>query len=259
MKREQITVGMSPEKRGPKMRSNPGVSKLAGCLAALSVVLMGCAGLRDRPAASGCCASLPSTNTATAGSVYDLAGLWTTDAGKEVSLRDLKGRPRIVAMFYSACAMTCPMTLDALRGIEAHLPPNVHEKVGFVLLTLDPAIDTPKTLRRYRREHRLPENRWTLLHGAPRSVARVASTLGVTYGRDGFGRLSHSTQISLLDENGRVVLQQARLNGDFKPMITHLCRQGEDHQVVAEPDDKVAGLARPELRSRQEGTAKTAR
>lgn len=207
--------------------SLPGLSKLAS-LAAVSVVLMGCAGGAVKHATEiGCCATPPPATAPAAGPVYDLAGIWTTDAGKKIPLRDLSGRPRVVAMFYTSCEMICPMTLEVLQGIESRLAPDMREKVGFVLLTLDPHTDTPRALSRYRRDHRLPESRWTLLHGSPESVARVASAMGVTYGRDSFGRLSHSAQISLLDGSGRVVLQQSKLTGDFNPMIAYLRRPSD--------------------------------
>lgn len=127
------------------------------------------------------------------------------------------------------------MTLEALRGIESHLSSSERKEARFILVTLDPQNDTPKALKSYRRKQGLAKDRWILLRGSTRSVAQLAAALGVSYGEDAFGRRSHSAMISLLDENGRILLQQPNLNGDFKPMIAYLRDPGAFPRPVSPP------------------------
>lgn len=221
-----------------------------------SITIIGCAS-QSPPAhtSTGCCAKTSEPTAPTVKSVYELPGNWRTDTGQIISLSALSDRARVVAMFYASCEMTCPMTLEALRAIESRLPAEKRGEVGFVLITLDPQTDTLKALRRYRREHRLAEDRWTLLHGTPASVSAVAEALGVTYGRDNFRRLSHSSQISILDEEGQVLLQQPSWRHDFKPVVNFLHERLGHDSFSAQPRASLSG--RPSTRltsSRREQT-----
>lgn len=170
-----------------------------------------------------CCCSQPSEPVVrVAGSVEEVVGPWVKDDGQKFTFKSIEHHPCVIAMFYASCEMTCPMTLQALRDIESRLSTPIRKEVRFILVTLDPENDTPKALKSYRRKEGLAKDRWILLQGSKQSVAQLAALLGVSYGADAFGRRSHSSVVSLLDGDGRVVLQQPNLNGDFKPMVASL-------------------------------------
>lgn len=169
-----------------------------------------------------CCSPAQRAVTPVIGSAREIAGAWSTDDGQKFEFQSLGGHPCVIAMFYASCEMTCPMTLQAMRDLESRLPAAARKEVRFVLVTLDPQNDTPRVLKSYRRKEGLADNRWILLHGSPRSVAELAGILGISYGEDTFGRRSHSSGISVLDETGRVALSQTDLNGDFRPMLAYL-------------------------------------
>src|SRR5664280_1299995 len=56
-------------------------------------------------------------------SIYQSESTWTTDAGKELALRSLAGRPQVVAMFFANCQYTCPLIVNDMKRIEAELSP----------------------------------------------------------------------------------------------------------------------------------------
>ena len=199
------------------------------CCAYRTLVMMALIGvsLEGRSSEPGISSDKGSSAQPASGSLGEIRGSWITDGGQLFKFESLGGHPCVVAMFYASCEMTCPMTLQALRDIESQLPARGRENVRFILVTLDPQNDTPKALKSYRRQQGLANNRWILLQGSTDSVAQLAAMLGVSYGKDGFGRRSHSTEISLFDKEGRVVLRQSDLNGDFHPMITYLRSQSE--------------------------------
>jgi len=175
----------------------------------LGVLLAGCAAPRTENVRACCRPHLAMTaDPATQGSVYELAAKWQDDAGRAVQLSDLRGRPVVISMFYAACEGICVITRDDMKDIEASLPAALRSQVQFVLVTLDPKRDTVKSLRSYRSQEELPEDRWRLLRGDPDSTTKLAERLGVGFGRDGSGRFVHSSQIVVLDQMGRIIQSQ---------------------------------------------------
>jgi protein SCO1/2 len=138
-------------------------------------------------------------------SVCNLSAQWETDDGKKMALADLNGQVRVISMFYSTCQGVCVITKNNMQQIDASLSPATRERVKFVLVTLDPARDTAAALRSYRRVENMPASRWTLLRGDDAATGRLASFLGVAYGRDSSGRFIHSSEIVILDSDGRVL------------------------------------------------------
>jgi protein SCO1/2 len=139
-------------------------------------------------------------------SVYDLGSTWRDQTGARRPLASLAGRPRVVAMVYTSCAATCPLTVNEMKRIEAAV-----RGVDFVLVTLDPERDDPARLAAYARAHGLDAARWTLLSGAEDDVRELAAALGVRYRRISPDELAHSNALTVLDATGAVVDQQAGL------------------------------------------------
>lgn len=148
------------------------------------------------------------------GSVYALDARWRDQRGRERSLAALRGRPQVVAMVYTHCATACPLTVTALKRVEAATPPGV----GFVLVSLDPDRDTPGRLAEFARTHALDPARWTLLRGTDADVRALAALLGVRYRPEGAGDIAHSTLVTVLDADGEVAYQGRGLNP--APMVT---------------------------------------
>ncbi len=142
-------------------------------------------------------------------SVYQVDATWETDAGQAVTLADLRGTPVALALVYADCGTACPMIVHDMKqmGAAAGVP------LRYVLVTLDPARDTPEHLRAFRAMHGLGDD-WTLLRGAPDDVQTLAAVLGVRYRADPDGTIAHSNLITLLDAGGDVVARQEGLGTD---------------------------------------------
>lgn len=193
----------------------------AGALALLAFMLAALPGCSTPPrSASAPPMGQPRGADATAAikeahSVGELGGWWETDDGAEIRLSGLAGRVRLISMFYSTCQGVCLLTSREMREIEATLPPAVRERVGFVLVTLDPTHDRVPVLRSYRRDQGLSPARWTLLRGGAAETDRLAALLGIIAGRDASGRFVHSSELVILDEGSRIVHRHPGAGADL--------------------------------------------
>ncbi len=162
-----------------------------------------------------CCSHAEPAAAFTDKSIYQVGSRWTTDAGKQIRLGELRGKPQVVAMFFANCQYACPLIVNDMQRIEAALTPAQRARVGFTLVTFDPKRDTPEALAEYRRVRNLPAEGWTLLRGEPDDVQELAALLGVRYKQDVHGQFAHSNIITILNAEGEVVHQQVGLNQDI--------------------------------------------
>lgn len=191
-------------------------------LAALLVV-SACRTAESAPAtesaAAGNTETPPATDASVAASLrglrlYDLGSSWSTQRGDSIALGDLAGRVRVVALVYTSCHGTCPLIVGEMKRIEAAVPPGRAGDVGFVLISLDPARDTPGRLAQWATDNHLDQDRWTLLNGSDAVVRELAATLGVRYQVQPDGEVAHANVITVLDADGLVVHQQTTLGDD---------------------------------------------
>jgi protein SCO1/2 len=168
-------------------------------------------------AADGCC-SAADPKTARAGSlsnrsIYQVEAIWTTDAGKDFKLAELRGQPVVLAMFFTSCGYACPRIVEAMMQIQETLPPAARSRAQFVLVSFDDERDTVAALHSYREQHGLVSGSWRLLRGAHDDVRELAAVLGVKYKKDAAGMFSHSNLITILNSQGEIVHQRAGLQG----------------------------------------------
>lgn len=189
-------------------------------LATVSAVLLGgrLFAAETNSVRRSCCSREMATTTFTDKSLYQAESAWTTDAGRQIKLGDLAGKPQVVLMFFSHCTTACPFLVNDLRRIEAALPAETRTQLGFTLVSFDSERDTPAVLAAYRREWNLPDN-WTLLHGQPDDVLELAALLGVQYRQNADGQFIHSNAITLLNANGEIAFQQTGLNAGVGEMV----------------------------------------
>ena len=152
-------------------------------------------------------------------SLYLLDSKWTSDVNREIQLGVLRGRPQIVAMFFTHCEYACPILVSELKAIEAKLAPKVLAKVDFLLVSIDTQRDTPAELAAFREKRQLARERWTLLRGGADDVRELAALLGVNYVEDSRGQFAHSNIITLLNSEGEVAFQHAGLKQDPATLI----------------------------------------
>jgi protein SCO1/2 len=129
-----------------------------------------------------------------------------------VRLNVLRGRPQVVALFFTHCEYACPIVVEDMKRIERALPDELRDQVDFLLISLDPDRDTPEALREFRQRRQLATAQWTLLRGLEDDVRELAALLGVNFRKDERGQYAHSNVITLLNAEGEVVHQQPGLN-----------------------------------------------
>ena len=81
------------------------------------------------------------------------------------------------------------------------LTPADRERLGILLISMDPARDNAAALTSVARKRKLDPTRWTLARTEPASVRRIAALLGVRYRELADGEFNHSSALVLLDAN----------------------------------------------------------
>ena len=188
-------------------------------IAACTPTTHGAHGAHGAPAAS-----VAVTNAEPGVSILDLASTWRDQTGAERTLAELRGGVRVVALVYTSCRATCPLIVADLKRIEASLPAARRADVQFVLVSLDPARDTPGRLAEWAASTRLDPARWMLLAGSDDAVRELAATLDVRYQRQADGEMAHTNAITVLDAAGAIAHQQAGLGDPAGETVAALAR-----------------------------------
>lgn len=161
-----------------------------------------------------CCRPALTNSPPTDRSLYQLDSEWTSDVGARIRLEVFQGRPQVIAMFFTQCEYACPVLVNDLKRLQAALPAALRESVDFVLVSFDTERDTPAVLAEYRALRHLGTDHWTLLTGRADDVRELAALLGVNYRKDARGQFAHSNLLTLLNEKGEIIFQQAGLDQD---------------------------------------------
>ncbi|HWU77294.1 MAG TPA: SCO family protein [Rhodanobacter sp.] len=137
-------------------------------------------------------------------SVYNLSVQLTMQDGRQQLLSARRGRPQLVTMFYTSCQMVCPMIIDSLRLTRNALNPTVRSQVNLLAVSFDPANDDVATLRSYAEKRKLDPRIWTLARAEPAQVRQLSGLLGLQYRKLPDGEFNHSSELVLLDAEGRI-------------------------------------------------------
>jgi protein SCO1/2 len=169
----------------------------------------------DAPAAPT--AALPAT------SLYQLPATLNNQDGKPFKLRDLRGHPVVVSMFYNSCEFVCPMLIDTMRQTLQALDPDTRDRLSMLLITFDPARDDLKALKKVARQRELDPAHWTVARTDAASVRKIAATLDIQYRRLESGEYNHTTVLVLLDGDGRVLGRTGKI-GAVDPEFVKLIK-----------------------------------
>ena len=189
--------------------------------ALLAVVLAACAG----PAAN--VRPVGSATAHTYGAVeltepYTMPPATFTDSeGQPFDLRTGTDKPVVIVFFgYTSCPDICKTTMSDLASALNRVTPETRAKVQVLLITVDPARDTPAVLRSYLA--RFDPSFIGLTAPLPQTQ-KVAAAMGVvidgtTKTPDGGYDVTHSSQVIGFDSarKGRLVWTQGTSIGDFK-------------------------------------------
>ena len=97
-----------------------------------------------------------------------------------------------------------------------------------MLVTFDPARDTPAVLSAYSARMGLDPRSWLLLSGHPDDVLELATLLGIKYKRDQSGGFIHSNVITVLNKAGEIVHRHEGLQQDMASTLEAIRRAVQD-------------------------------
>ncbi|RZA32202.1 MAG: SCO family protein [Lysobacteraceae bacterium] len=158
-------------------------------------------------------------------SVYQLQAHLTDQGGKRFDWGSRRGTPQLVAMFYTSCQYICPLIIDSGKAVERQLEPAERERLGILLVSMDPARDTPAALASVAAKRKLDPARWTLASPAAGQVREVAGVLGVRYRALADGEFNHTSALVLLDADGRVLARTEQMGSKPDPEFVAAVRR----------------------------------
>lgn len=100
---------------------------------------------REDSAVSGRSAAVEGLGRYEIGGAFDL----TDQRGERIGLDDLGGSAVLLFFGYTYCPDICPATLARMRSVKASLPPEDAARFVGVLVSVDPARDTPERIGEY--------------------------------------------------------------------------------------------------------------
>lgn len=157
-------------------------------------------------------AAISSNRALPADSLYWLSVPLTDAQGRRFDLRDLAGHPVLVTMFYGDCNTACPIVLENLQQTITALKPPAG-KLSALMVSLDPLHDSPASLAQLGESHHLDNKIFRLAVSQDDTHTRaMAAALNIKYRVLGGGDISHSTRISLLDADGKIIASSTQLS-----------------------------------------------
>lgn len=163
-------------------------------------------------------------------SLYNLTSQWKTQEGETVTLRDLQGEVQVLAMVYTTCQYACPRIVADLKDIQNRLQEKgADEDAHFVLVSIDPKVDTVGRLKKFAEDNDMDPAQWTLLNGDESNILELAALLGVKYKKTSTTDYAHSNIITILNAEGEVTYQQVGLGGDPTQTIDVIVKEATKH------------------------------
>lgn len=152
-------------------------------------------------------------------SIYNLPAKWTTQDGKDIEMIDLKGDVLVMVMIYTSCKAACPRLVADMRNIESRVPKNTKQNVKYVLVSIDPTVDTPETLKAFSIENQMVGDKWVFLRSTEENTREFAAVLAVNYKRIDPVDFSHSNIISVFNTKGELAFQQEGLGVSYDKTV----------------------------------------
>jgi protein SCO1/2 len=132
----------------------------------------------------------------------------TAQGGSPTTEANFKGRKTLVFFGFTHCPDVCPTTLFTIGKAISLMPPD-KPPPRTILISVDPARDTPEALTQYIRSNGFPQD-ITGLTGTLDELKQVADAFAAPFSRDedadsAAGYLvSHSSILYLMDENWKL-------------------------------------------------------
>lgn len=143
-------------------------------------------------------------------SIYKLDAKLTDQDGRGFELASLRGTPVLVSMFYTSCQMVCPMIFETVHATLRALPEADRKQVRVLMVSFDPPRDTVAMLKETAAKRNC-DGQWTLARTDEATTRKIAAVLGVQYRKLADGEFNHSTQLDLIDRDGRIAAKSGKL------------------------------------------------
>ncbi|MGV8916072.1 MAG: SCO family protein [Kaistella sp.] len=141
-------------------------------------------------------------------SIFLLESKWQNQEGKEILLKDLKGKNLVVVMIFTRCQTACPLLVGDMKKVKAKITEKQLKNTSLVFISVDPENDTPEVLKKYAQQHNIYGEPWILLRSDVESTREFANVLAVKYKKISPIVFSHSNIISVFNKNGEMVSQE---------------------------------------------------
>ena len=155
------------------------------------------------------------------GSIYELESTWYDQEGNPITLENLAGKVRIVAMGYTSCMYACPRIIADLKSIEEKLTDDERNsgQLSFSFISIDPENDTPERMKQLESDHEFDPRNWLLLTGDEDGVLELAVALGMKYRKTSAMDFAHSNIITVLAPDGRIAYQTSAIGEDIAKTV----------------------------------------
>ncbi len=141
-------------------------------------------------------------------SIFLLDSKWQNQDGKELHLKDLKGKNLVVVMIFTSCRTACPILVADMKKVHAKIEKDKLDDTSLVLISIDPTNDTPEVLKKFAAERNMDQAPWMFLVSDEEATREFANVLAVKYKKISPIEFSHSNIISVFDRNGELVSQE---------------------------------------------------
>ena len=160
-------------------------------------------------------------------SIYNLPEKWTTQNGKDIELKELRGKVLVMVMIYTSCKAACPRLVADMRNIEKKVPATYKDNVHYILVSIDPETDTPERLKAFAIENQMDNEQWLFLRSNNEQTREFSAVLAVNYKKISPLDFSHSNIISVFNAEGELAFQQEGLGVDNDKIISQIKLEAE--------------------------------
>jgi protein SCO1 len=217
---------------GRRQRRLEGLSRramLRGLARSTALLLAANAGLGS----FGPARAAPAQAALPGGSIYRLEARLIDQSGRPFTLASKRGQAQVVVMFYTSCKFICPTIIDTVLDLDRELGPAQRQRLGVLMISLDPQHDDPTALSATADKRGLDLARWTLAQPRVQDLRAIAGVLGVRYRPLSDGEINHTGVLVLLDVDGQIVARSEKTAGSVEPRFlgqvrAELAKRGQD-------------------------------